>query len=69
MNDLITDASVFPIDTQITWLHDAVTLATKQKCKPKISLTDWLLLSRSQATGAPILTFDKQLLAASKKLC
>lgn len=63
------DPHILPIDTPIEWLRDAASLATDSNFKPKISMVDWLLLSRSIATDAPILTFDKQLLAASKKLC
>ena len=69
METFLIDQNVFPVDTPISWMNDAITLATQQKFIPKMSLTDWLLLSRSIVTGAPILTFDKQLLAASKKLC
>ena len=69
METFLIDQNVFPVDTPISWMNDAISLATQQNFKPKMSLTDWLLLSRSLMTGAPILTFDKQLLAASKKLC
>lgn len=69
MNEVLIDVNVLPVDTPIDWLRDATALATKQDFKPKMSLIDWLLLSRSVATGVPILTFDKQLLAATKKLC
>lgn len=68
MDEVLDDTSFFLVDTPTEWLKDAVTLATEQHFKPKMSTIDWLLLSRSIATGAPILTFDKQLLAASKKL-
>lgn len=57
------------VDTPAEWLQDAMHLAQSQSYKPKMSTVDWVLLSRSVATGIPILTFDKQLLVASKKLC
>ncbi|MCR4314164.1 MAG: PIN domain-containing protein [Candidatus Uhrbacteria bacterium] len=69
IKSLSSDEKLFIVDTPIIWLENAVVLAKKQSYQPKISMTDWLLLSRSIITGAPILTFDKQLLAASKKLC
>lgn len=69
MDEVVGDANFFLVDTPIEWLKDAVALATEHRFKPKMSTIDWLLLSRSITTGAPILTFDKQLLAASKKLC
>jgi predicted nucleic acid-binding protein len=62
-------ANIFPVDTPIEWLQAAAAMARENQYKPKMSLIDWLLLYRSKTTGAPILTFDKQLLAASKKLC
>ena len=61
--------NVLPVDTPIEWLQEAAAMAKQNQYKPKMSIIDWLLLSRSKTTGAPILTFDKQLLAASKKLC
>lgn len=69
METFLIDQSVFPVDSPISWLSDAIALANQEHFKPKMSTIDWLLLSRSITTGAPILTFDKQLLAASKKLC
>ncbi|MBI4435666.1 hypothetical protein HY630_03270 [Candidatus Uhrbacteria bacterium] len=69
LDEAMSDLNVLTVDTPIEWLTDAMTLAAKHHFKPKMSTIDWLLLSRSIATGAPILTFDKQLLAASKKLC
>lgn len=65
---LHTDPLVTMIDCPIFWLHEAIALAEDQKFQPKMSATDWLLLSRSLVTGVPILTFDQQLLTASKKL-
>lgn len=61
--------NVFPVDTPIQWLQEAAAMAKQNDYKPKMSIIDWLLLSRSKATGTPILTFDKQLLAAYQKLC
>lgn len=69
MNEVVGDVNFFLVDTPIEWLRDAVALANEQRFKPKMSMIDWLLLSRSITTGAPILTFDKQLLVVSKKLC
>lgn len=66
---LTTDPLFFVVESTFNWIQDALTLAETQNFLPKISMTDWLLLSRSIVTGTPILTFDKQLLAASKKLC
>ena len=68
MNAVRGDANIVIVDTPIGWLDNAITLAASRRFKPKLSCIDWLLLSRSIATGVPILTFDKQLLAASKKL-
>lgn len=69
MKVFMVDPQVLLIDSPISWLQEATTLAKQQAYHQKMSLTDWLLLSRSLTTGIPILTFDKQLLAASKKLC
>jgi predicted nucleic acid-binding protein len=66
--ELFTDPNVFAVDTPIDWLFDALDMAKRYNFNPKMSLTDWLLLSRSKATGAPILTFDKQLIVAHKNL-
>ena len=66
---LQSDPSFFTVETPLIWMQESIDLAKQQRFRPKISLTDWLILYRSFVTGAPILTFDKQLLAASKKLC
>lgn len=36
--------------------------------KPKLSLADWSLLFLTEELGIPLLTFDKQLAAAYRKL-
>lgn len=64
----LIDQSVLPVDSPISWLEDATHLAKQRDYHPKMSLTDWLLLSRSMETGTPILTLDRQLLNASKML-
>lgn len=69
LSRLVTDPLFFVVESTFSWIQDALALAEMQHFRPKISTTDWLLLSRSISTDAPILTFDKQLLAASKKLC
>jgi predicted nucleic acid-binding protein len=68
MDFIDNDPTIHAIDSPINWIRDSIKLASKQLFQPKMSLIDWLLLSRSLSTGIPLLTFDKQLLNAHKKL-
>lgn len=56
------------ISVENYFLKQTIRFADEHEYKPKISLTDWLLLFLAKELGFNLLTFDKQLANATKRL-